>query len=93
MSSTLALYSQVLHKFPHKHIKFAFAYGSGVFDQLENSNKAKNMIDFVFVVDDPIKFHDANLRANPSHYSFMRYLGPYYLSRVQNNFGAACYSY
>jgi translocator assembly and maintenance protein 41 len=91
------LYQQVLQRFPHKHIKFAFAYGSGVFEQLENSTKKNarpataNMIDFVFVVDDSIKFHDENLRMNASHYSFLRNLGPYYLSRIERDFGAACY--
>lgn len=86
------LFQKILTKFPDKHIKFAFAYGSGVFNQLENNTKSsKAMIDFVFVVDDSIKFHDKNLELNSSHYSFLKYVGPYYLNRIQNNFGAACY--
>ena len=79
------------NKFPIKHIKFAFAYGSGVFKQLENEKASENMIDFVFVVDDSIKFHMENLKQNASHYSFLKHFGPFYLSKLQNEFGAACY--
>ena len=86
------LYQHVLSKFPSKYIKFAFAYGSGVFEQLENKPKlASTMVDFVFVVDDSIRFHDENLTLNYSHYSALKHLGPYYLTRIQNDFGAACY--
>jgi translocator assembly and maintenance protein 41 len=86
------MYESILSKFPQKYIKFAFAYGSGVFEQIENKiNKKSTMIDFVFVVDDSIKFHDENLRQNPSHYSSLKYLGPYYINKIQNDFGAACY--
>ena len=84
-------YSNILNKFPTKHIKFAFAYGSGVFKQLENEKASENMIDFVFVVDDSIKFHMENLKQNASHYSFLKHFGPFYLSKLQNEFGAACY--
>ena len=90
-----SVYQQILSKFPTKHIKFAFAYGSGVFEQLENAPPPKtassNMIDFVFAVDDSVKFHDENLRRNPSHYSFLRHLGPYYISRLQDAVPAGVY--
>lgn len=69
----------------------AFAYGSGVFEQLNNKPNSNSMIDFVFVVDDAVKFHDENLQMNASHYSMLKHLGPYYLSRIQNELGAACY--
>jgi len=49
------------------------------------------MIDFVFVVDNSIKFHDENLKLNSSHYSFVKYVGPYYLTRIQNDFASACF--
>ena len=86
-------FTRILNKFPLKHIKFAFAYGSGVFEQLNNvnTNQSQNMIDFVFVVDDSLKFHMENLKLNASHYSFLKHAGPYYLSKIQNEFGAACY--
>ena len=92
MASTTQLYAKILERFPQKNLRFAFAYGSGVFKQLQNSNDAgKNMIDFVLVVDNEIRFHDENLRTNGKDYSFLKWLGPYYLSRIQNEFGAACY--
>lgn len=49
------------------------------------------MIDFVFVVDDSIRFHDENLKLNSSHYSFVKHSGPYYLARIQNDMPAACF--
>ena len=86
------LYSKILNKFPLKHIKFAFAYGSGVFKQTGYDDvSSSNMIDFVFVVDDSIKFHLENLKQNASHYSFLKHLGPFYISKIQNEYGAACY--
>jgi translocator assembly and maintenance protein 41 len=85
------IYQLILNKFPQKYIKFAFAYGSAVFKQLENEKNSKSMIDFVFVVDDSIKFHDENLKLNWSHYSFLKYTGPYYINRIQNDFASACY--
>ena len=97
-----SFYSRIIKQFPHKNIKFAFAYGSGVFKQLDNEDPAtvtssnsiepsKNMIDFVFVVDNSVQFHDKNLKQNWSHYSFLKYLGPYYVSKIQEEYGAACY--
>lgn len=83
-------YTQILNHFPTKYIKFAFAYGSGVFEQLNNKSTS-NMIDFVFVVDDGYKFHTENLQLNSSHYSFLKLFGPKAISVIQNDFGAACY--
>ena len=84
-------YSKVLSRFPVKNIKFAFAYGSGVFEQLNNNKKSDNMVDFVFVVDDSIEFHSENIKLNSKHYSFLKWLGPRLVSRIQNDIGAACY--
>lgn len=84
------LYSQILNHFPKQHIKFAFAYGSGVFEQLNNVSES-NMIDFVFVCDNAYKFHSENLKQNASHYSFLKWFGPKFISYVQNDFGAECY--
>jgi translocator assembly and maintenance protein 41 len=91
MSQAASLYKLILDQFPQKHIRFAFAYGSAVFKQLNNADASNSMIDFVFVVDDSIKFHDANLKLNSSHYSFLKYLGPYYLTRIQNDMPSACF--
>jgi translocator assembly and maintenance protein 41 len=49
------------------------------------------MVDFVFVVDNSIKFHDENLKINSSHYSSLKHLGPYYLTRIQNDISSGCY--
>ncbi len=89
--NNITLFNTILSRFPHKYIQFAFAYGSGVFKQTNNDDLSKNMIDFVFVVNDSVQFHAENIRLNKSHYSFLKYLGPYYISRIQNDFGAACY--
>jgi translocator assembly and maintenance protein 41 len=89
--SNLLLFNNILNKFPSKYIRFAFAYGSGVFDQINNAKTKQTMIDLVFVVNDSIKFHDENLKLNSAHYSFLKYLGPFYLNKIQNEFGAACY--
>ena len=109
-SSNPLVLNQILAKFPHKHVRMAFAYGSAVLTQSNNATKIQNqntlanasitsksttsppsMIDFVFVVDDPVRFHAENMRAHPSHYSMLRHIGPYYLSRFQERLGAACY--
>lgn len=92
--SSLDVYKLILNKFPQKYIKFAFAYGSAVFKQLNNDvqlSNNKSMVDFVFVVDDSIRFHYDNLKQNSSHYSFLKYAGPYYINRVQNDITAGCY--
>jgi translocator assembly and maintenance protein 41 len=91
-------YSSIIKKFPCENIKYAFAYGSGVFTQLNNNaaatkdkGKSSNMIDFVFVVNNSIKFHTENLKMNKSHYSFLKCIGPYYISIFQDNIPASCY--
>lgn len=91
-------YTKILKQFPTQHIKYSFAYGSGVFSQLNNneavtkkSTKSSNMIDFVFVVDDSLQFHTENLKQNRSHYSFLKWLGPKNISLFQDEIPAACY--
>lgn len=69
----------------------AFAYGSGVFQQSGHADISKNMIDFIFVVDDPKKWHKENIAANWHHYSAMKYLGYNSVSSLQTNFGARVY--
>lgn len=91
MSSQMnQLYNRIIKRFPNDHIRYVIAYGSGVFKQ-QNNVSASNMIDFVFVVSDSFKFHKENLQLNPTHYSFLRHLGPHYLSRFQEDIPAGCY--
>lgn len=92
------LYKNILKKFPSNEIKYVIAYGSGVFKQQNNNapvsvkkSNSSNMIDFVFVVKDSVKFHKANLETNKSHYSFLKYMGAYNLSAIQDDIPSGCY--
>ena len=49
------------------------------------------MIDFIFVVEDPIQWHTDNLARHPNHYSFLKYLGAEFICTVQESFGAKVY--
>lgn len=88
----MLLINRILKKFPHK-FAFCFAYGSGVKKQTGYTDEAlKNtLIDLMFCVDDPTKWHTENLKLNNSHYSCIKLLGATNLSRVQENFGAKVY--
>ncbi|GAA98443.1 uncharacterized protein L969DRAFT_87051 [Mixia osmundae IAM 14324] len=70
-------------------IRYAFAYGSGVFKQRGYDAKARPMLDFVFAVSHPSHWHDINLRQNKHHYSWTaRALGSGNISRIQEHVGA-----
>ncbi|GAA5886395.1 hypothetical protein JCM5296_001894 [Sporobolomyces johnsonii] len=57
-------------------IRFAFAYGSGVFRQKGYGAEDKPLLDFVFAVSHPSHWHAINMQQNPQHYSgLMRLLG------------------
>lgn len=51
----------------------------------------KNMLDFVFAVDDPVTWHTLNLLQNRQHYSILKFLGPKKISSIQNDHGASVY--
>lgn len=51
----------------------------------------KNMLDFVFAVDDPVTWHTMNLLQNRKHYSILKLLGPTVISSIQNDHGASVY--
>lgn len=91
-SKILPLHKKILSKFPQP-FSFCFAYGSGVKKQLGYEGKKKNnvMIDFIFVVDNPLDWHRRNLKMNESHYSVLKYMGPDLISRFQNKTGAGVY--
>jgi len=82
---------QILSHFPQRALRFVFAYGSGVFQQEGSANVVRNMIDFVFAVDDPVTWHRENIAMNSRHYSSLRWLGSKYLSRLQDAAGARIY--
>ena len=83
------VFQRVMGRFP-PGVQMAFAYGSGVFQQT-GQDTSRNMLDFIMVVDDPHTWHTDNLKLNRSHYSFLSKLGPYYISRIQENYGAGIY--
>ncbi|ERE67235.1 MMP37-like protein [Cricetulus griseus] len=82
---------RILAHFP-ENLSLAFAYGSAVYRQAGPSAQQENpMLDLVFTVDDPVSWHEKNLKKNWSHYSFLKLLGPRIIASVQNNFGAGVY--
>ncbi|GAA6039779.1 hypothetical protein JCM8097_004217 [Rhodosporidiobolus ruineniae] len=57
-------------------VRYAFAYGSGVFRQKGYTSTDKPLLDFVFAVSHPSHWHAINMQQNPEHYSLpMRLLG------------------
>ncbi|KAL0584164.1 hypothetical protein ABG067_005938 [Albugo candida] len=73
-------------------VKLSFAYGSAVFQQ-HTSNSSGAIMDFIFAVDDPIKWHEENLTRNRAHYSFFKYFGAEAIVNLQvrHNYGAKVY--
>ncbi|KAF3856135.1 hypothetical protein F7725_016858 [Dissostichus mawsoni] len=92
LNNTGVVYRRILSQFP-QDISLAFAYGSGVFKQqgTNQGQMGKNMLDFVFAVDDPVTWHTMNLLQNRKHYSILKLLGPTTISSVQNDHGASVY--
>ncbi|KAB7495708.1 Phosphatidate cytidylyltransferase, mitochondrial [Armadillidium nasatum] len=85
------IYYDIFKKIFPAGASFAFAYGSSVFKQIGHTSSKNTMIDFVLAVEDPLEWHSRNLDKNPSHYSMLKYVGPKYISMVQNSFGAKVY--
>ncbi|KAF3935949.1 hypothetical protein ABW19_dt0202662 [Dactylella cylindrospora] len=72
-------------------IRYAFAYGSGVFSQGTSSSKDKPMIDLIFGVTYTQHWHSLNLSEHRDHYSFLGRLGSGVVAKVQDGFGAGVY--
>ncbi|CAI4062254.1 hypothetical protein SKDZ_07G2970 [Saccharomyces kudriavzevii ZP591] len=71
--------------------RFAFGYGSGVFEQAGYSEKdSKPQIDIILGVTYPSHFHSINMRQNPQHYSSLKYFGSEFASKFQQ-IGAGVY--
>ncbi|XP_050719022.1 phosphatidate cytidylyltransferase, mitochondrial-like isoform X2 [Eriocheir sinensis] len=49
------------------------------------------MMDFIVAVRDPQEWHQVNMAQNPKHYSALRFGGPHFIGRVQENWGAKVY--
>lgn len=71
-------------------MEFAMAYGSVAFEQ-KHHNSSNSMLDLVFAVKDPTKWHAENLQRFPHHYSALKYLGAENISSIQQNYGAGLY--
>lgn len=86
--STRALLESIVAQF-HAPIRYAFAYGSGVFEQdgyATSNPQSKNgpMLDFMFAVSHASHWHDLNMHQFPGHYPmYARALGSEFISRVQ----------
>ena len=85
------MYRNILGNFPLKEMRLAFAYGSGVFQQQGHINMSKNMIDLIFVVNNPISWHEENMNQNSGHYSFLKFFGSRCLTQIQDKYGAGVY--
>ncbi|KAL1306182.1 hypothetical protein AAFC00_004284 [Neodothiora populina] len=94
-------------------IRYAFAYGSGVFSQSTSPSTGASssfsphphppeavskwqegggkIIDFIFGVSHTQHWHSLNMQQHPEHYSGLRHLGSWAVSKVQDNFGAGAY--
>ncbi|GAO51974.1 Mmp37-domain-containing protein [Saitoella complicata NRRL Y-17804] len=72
-------------------IRYAFAYGSGVFNQGGYAKDAKPMVDFIFGVTHAQHFHSLNIARHPEHYSGLRHLGSAAISYIQRGFGGKVY--
>ncbi|PWW74556.1 Mmp37-domain-containing protein [Tuber magnatum] len=78
-------------------VRYAFAYGSGVFPQGSNFGSSsvaggnKPMIDLIFGVTYTQHWHSLNLAQHGDHYSFLGKMGSAVISHVQDDFGAGVY--
>lgn len=85
------VHERIIDSFPKIGMQMAFAYGSGVFQQDGHVDMSKNMLDYIFVVDNPQSWHQQNMKLYPKHYSFLRYFGAKSIAKIQENHGAGVY--
>jgi translocator assembly and maintenance protein 41 len=86
-NSTRALLESIVTQF-NAPIRYAFAYGSGVFEQdgyaAQSSGADAPMLDFMFAVTHPAHWHSINMQQHPSHYPLhARALGSSYVSKIE----------
>jgi translocator assembly and maintenance protein 41 len=75
----------------HAPIRYAFAYGSGVFSQGSASNRSSPQVDMIFGVSYTQHWHSLNIKQYPHHYSSIRHLGSGTVSFLQDSVGAGVY--
>ncbi|KAJ3013490.1 Mitochondrial translocator assembly and maintenance protein 41 [Thoreauomyces humboldtii] len=78
----------------HAPVRYAIAYGSGVFKQRGNTQSASSeppMVDLLFGVTHPEHWHSLNIRQNRHHYSALAAFGSKAVAHVQDSFGAGLY--
>ncbi|KAG8708156.1 Mitochondrial translocator assembly and maintenance protein 41 [Ceratobasidium sp. 394] len=81
---TRALLEEIVAGF-EAPVRYAFAYGSGVFGQDGYKDSDRPQLDFLFAVTHADHFHSINLHQNPKHYALApRLLGSDFISRVQS---------
>ncbi|KAH9841627.1 mitochondrial matrix Mmp37-domain-containing protein [Rhodofomes roseus] len=81
--STRALLENIVAQF-NAPIRYAFAYGSGVFEQDGYKKEEKPMLDFMFAVTHAAHWHSINMNQFPGHYPLhARVLGSGFVSRVE----------
>ncbi|KAF8631057.1 hypothetical protein AX15_002663 [Amanita polypyramis BW_CC] len=86
-NSTRTLLESIVRKFDAP-IRYAFAYGSGVFEQdgydLQKPGAERPMLDFMFAVTHASHFHSINMHQHASHYPLhARTFGSSYVSRME----------
>jgi len=86
-NSTRTLLEAIVAQFDAP-IRYAFAYGSGVFEQDGYEEKADKkdgpMLDFMFAVTHSDHFHSMNMQQYPGHYPLhARLLGSSYVSKLE----------
>lgn len=81
----------LLDTYDHGQLRYAVAYGSGAVrqDSYESDANAP-MLDLIFAVDHPERWHAANMERHPRDYSGIRLLGPGAVAAVQE-WGAGVY--
>ncbi|XP_065834250.1 phosphatidate cytidylyltransferase, mitochondrial-like [Oscarella lobularis] len=88
--STTNFSRTILDSFP-SGIAFAFAYGSGAFQQRGHADARRNVLDLVFAVENPIAWHAENIERNARHYSCLKRFGHETVAAVQERYGAGVY--
>ncbi|KAF8743759.1 hypothetical protein AX14_000726 [Amanita brunnescens Koide BX004] len=82
-NSTRTLLESIVSKFDAP-IRYAFAYGSGVFEQDGYSDAERPMLDFMFAVTHSSHFHSINMHQHASHYPLhARLFGSSYVSSIE----------